>query len=77
MLRQRKVVLEDRYIELLNGELRKHDLYQEGMVIVASPEGATGHNISGYSLKGGQNWPKVLADVAYNVNQKYDVKVTD
>ena len=73
----KKVVSEDEYIELLNQELRNHEFYQEGMVVVASPEGATGHNISGYSLKGGEYWPKVLADVAHIVSQECDVKVID
>ncbi len=73
----KEVVSEDRYIELLNQELREHEYYQDGMEVIASPEGATGHDISGYSLRGGECWPKVLADVAHIVSQAYDVKVTD
>ena len=70
------VVSEDRYIELLNQELRKHEFYRDGMKVIASPEGATGHNISGYFLTGGNYWPKVLADVAHIVSKAYEVKVT-
>lgn len=69
-----EVVSEDRYIELMNEELSKHELYRAGMEVVASPVGATGNDITGYSLRGGRFLPKVLADVAHIVSQSYDVK---
>lgn len=72
----KEVVSEERYIEVLNEELKKHEFYQQGMEVVAAPEGASGHNITGYTLKGEKYWPKVLADIAHKVNEKYEVKVS-
>lgn len=74
---EKNIVSEEEYIGLLNEELRNHQLYQEGMEVIASPEGATGHEISGYSLRGGKDWPVVLADVAHKVSQSHVVKVKD
>lgn len=67
-------ISEEEYISQLNIELRKDDFYQEGMEVVAAPEGARGRNITGYTLKGGKNWPLLLATAASKVEKKYRLR---
>ena len=60
-----------KYLELINEEVKKDNLYEEGMEVVEYPEGATGRGVSGYSFKGGFLAPMLLGDAIRVVDQKY------
>ena len=64
-------VNETRYLTLCNEELKRHELYEEGMKIINVPEEATGAESSGYSWKGPVQTAGVVGDVVEIVNQKY------
>jgi hypothetical protein len=66
---------EDEYIAELNRQLRQHEYYEEGMEFAAHPEGATGKDMTGYSVKGPHSKIGVFAQVAHKVSESYDLKV--
>jgi len=66
---------ENEYIAELNRQLEKHEYYEEGMEFVASPEGAIGKGMTGYSVKGPHSKIGVFAQVAHKVSERYDLKV--
>lgn len=66
---------ENEYIAELNMQLGKHEYFEEGMEFVAYPEGASGKNMMGYSVKGPHSKIGVFAQVAHKVSEHYDLKV--
>lgn len=72
----RIAVNEDQYIALCNKELKRHELYEEGMEVINVPEEATGAEASGYSWKGPDQTAGIVADVIGVVNKKYRLVVT-
>ena len=63
----------DEYIQKLNDELRKHELYAEGMKIMAYPEGSKGRNMTGYSFTGSRDLTALIYAVQI-ISQQYSIR---
>ena len=70
---EKEIVNEDKYLELLNQQLRQHPSYQKGMEIIGVPEGTQGSNLSGYDWRGPDYMPDIVSQVAHKVEQNYVV----
>jgi hypothetical protein len=64
------------YIAELNRQLRQHDYYEKGMEFTAHPDGVTGIDMTGYSVKGPHSKIGVFAQIAHKVSERYDLKVS-
>jgi hypothetical protein len=69
------ILTEDGYIAELNMQLKHDEYYEESMEFIPYPDGATGHQISGYSINGSFNKIGVFALVAYEVSKKFDIRL--
>ncbi len=72
----KKLVNEDKFIELCNEELRNQPDYEEGMEIIGVPEDASGSDLSGYNWKGPDSMPGIVSIVVKKVKEKYELNVT-
>lgn len=70
-LKQR--VSPEEYIALLNEELKRHPGREEGMEFVANPEGATGKEVVGYTLKNLNGRKDLFAAVSQKIFLRYRI----
>ncbi len=62
---------ENQYMAELNFKLKQHEMYEEGMMFVPFPKGATGSDIQGYSTTRPFHLTGIYAQVAYSVNEAF------
>ncbi|MDT8405035.1 hypothetical protein, partial [Sulfuriflexus sp.] len=68
------VISKDQFIDICNERLREHDMYEEGMLFMVSPEGST--EPSGYTWPTrGQagDKPALFTNIATSVREDYEV----
>jgi len=70
----KQLLTEDEYIAELNKQLNQDEYYEEGMEFIPYPEGARGHEMTGYSIKPFFHKVAVFARVALKVSEHFDLK---
>ena len=69
----KRKVTPERYIELLNEELRRHPETKPEMVFVAVPAGARGRQITGYELKNMNGRKDLFAEISQGIFLRYQI----
>ena len=71
----KKKITEDQYLEELNRRLRMDEMYEKGMEFVPHPPGATGSEISGYSVIGPTSKIGEYARISYQVSKEFVIQL--